>query len=115
MPHPLLEIDNVECPHKGKVMLDSSNKDLLKVDNAGVVTIDDLRNANIVGCTNSVAGVPSPCTKLANIPDSIASSLLQVNNQKVILAESISQALTDKGFPLVLQGSPKSQGILEIE
>lgn len=35
--------------------------------------------------------------------------------KKVVLAECISQVLTDKDSPIFLQGEPKAKGILEIE
>ena len=115
MPHPLLETDSVECAHKGKVLLQSSTKDLMCVENAGMISLQDLANATIVGCTNNIAGVPSPCTKLANIPNSIASTLLEIDNQKIVLAQAISQVITDKGSPLILQGEPKAKDIFELD
>ncbi|WP_181881899.1 hypothetical protein [Helicobacter sp. MIT 14-3879] len=78
MPHPLLEDDKIECIHKGKLILQSSTKDLLEINNAGVITINDLKQASIVGCFNNIVGIPSPRTKLVNIPESITSSLLKV-------------------------------------
>ncbi|MGX2973350.1 hypothetical protein [Helicobacter sp. T3_23-1059] len=70
--NPLLESDNIECPHKGKVLLQSSTKDIMCVqdssnNDAGMISLNDLANATIVGCTHNIAGVPSPCTKLVNI------------------------------------------------
>ena len=120
MPHPLLESDSLECPHKGKVLLQSSTKDLMCVqdssgNDAGMISLDDLANATIIGCTNNIAGVPSPCTKLVNIPNSICAILLEINNQKIVLAQAISQVLTDKGSPLILQGEPKAKDIFEID
>lgn len=114
MPHPLLETDSCECMHKGKVTLESSTKDFLSVNDAGMITINDLLNASIVGCTNTLAGVPAPCTKLINVPSSIVSSLLQVNKQKIVLSEYINQVSTDKGSPLNLTGESKAKGIFEI-
>lgn len=113
--HPLLETDTLECPHKGKVLLKSSTKDLLNIENAGVITLEDLSKASILGCTHTIGGIPTPCVKLVSIPDSIASTLLKVNGDKVVLVESITQVLTDKGFPLILQGSPKAKGHFELE
>ena len=120
MPNPLLESDNIECPHKGKVLLQSTTKDLMCVqdssgNDAGMISLDDLANATIIGCTNNIAGVPSPCTKLVNIPNSICSILLEINNQKIVLAQAISQVLTDKGSPLILQGEPKAKDIFEVD
>ena len=120
MPHPLLESDCVECAHKGKVLLQSSTKDIMCVqdssgNDAGMISLQDLANATIVGCTNNIAGAPSPCTKLVNIPTSICSTLLEINNQKIIIAQAISQVLTDKGSPLILQGEPKAKDIFELD
>ncbi|MGX2972561.1 hypothetical protein [Helicobacter sp. T3_23-1059] len=113
--NPLLESDSVECAHKGKVLLQSTTKDLMCVENAGMISLQDLANATIVGCANNVAGIPSPCTKLANIPNSICSTLLEIDNQKIVLAQAISQVLTDKGSPLILQGEPKAKDIFELD
>lgn len=88
---------------------DSNNND------AGLISLQDLANAVIIGCTNNIAGIPNPCTKLANIPNSITSSLLEIDNQKIVLAQAISQVLTDKGSPLILQGEPKAKDIFEID
>lgn len=115
MPHPLLESDSLECIHKGKVLLQSSHKDFLNIKNVGIITLGDLKNASIAGCTNNIAGVLVPCSKLASIPESIASSLLEIKGQKVVLAELISQVLTDKGSPLILQGNPQAKGVFEIQ
>ena len=118
--NPLLESDSVECAHKGKVLLQSSTKDIMCVqdssnNDAGMISLNDLANATIVGYTNNIAGVPSPCTKLVNIPNSICSTLLEIDNQKIIIAQAISQVLTDKGSPLILQGQPKAKDIFEID
>ncbi|MGX3046099.1 hypothetical protein [Helicobacter sp. T3_23-1056] len=101
-------------------MLQSSTKDLMCVqdssgNDAGMISLQDLANVSIVGCTNNIAGVPSPCTKLANIPNSICSTLLEIDNQKIVLAQAISQVLTDKGSPLILQGKPKAKDIFELD
>ena len=118
--NPLLESDSIECAHKGKVVLQSTTKDLMCVqdssgNDAGMISLSDLANATIVGCTNNIAGVPSHCTKLVNIPNSICSTLLEIDNQKIVLAQAISQVLTDKGSPLILQGEPKAKDIFELD
>lgn len=91
--NPLLESDNIECAHKGKVLLQSSTKDLMCVQDssgtdAGVISLQDLANVVIIGCTNNIAGIPNPCTKLVSIPNSICSTLLEINNQKIVKANS---------------------------
>ena len=118
--NPLLESDCVECAHKGKVLFQSSTKDIMCVqdssnNDAGMISLQDLANTSIVGCTNNIAGVPSPCTKLVNIPNSICSTLLEIDNQKIIIAQAISQVITDKGSPLILQGQPKAKDIFELD
>ena len=118
--NPLLETDKIECIHKGKVIFQSSTKDLMCVQDssgtdAGVINLQDLANAVIIGCANNIAGIPNPCTKLASIPNSITSSLLEIDNQKIVLAQTISQVITDKGSPLILQGEPKAKDILELD
>ena len=118
--NPLLETDKIECIHKGKVIFQSSTKDLMCVQDsngtdAGVINLQDLANAVIIGCTNNIAGIPNPCTKLVSIPNSITSSLLEIDNQKIVLAQAISQVITDKGSPLILQGEPKAKDILELD
>ena len=118
--NPLLETDKIECIHKGKVLLQSSTKDLMCVQDssgtdAGAISLQDLANAVIIGCTNNIAGIPNPCTKLVSIPNSITSSLLEIDNQKIVLAQTISQVITDKGSPLILQGEPKAKDILELD
>ncbi|MCX2683427.1 hypothetical protein OQH60_06275 [Campylobacter sp. MIT 21-1685] len=75
-----------------------------------MITLQDLKNASILGCTHTIAGIPTPCTKLASIPESIASTLLEVNGQKVVLAECINQVLTDKSSLLLLVGNLKLKG-----
>ncbi|MGX2973089.1 T6SS effector amidase Tae4 family protein, partial [Helicobacter sp. T3_23-1059] len=118
--NPLLESDSIECAHKGKILLQSSTKDIMCVqdssnNDAGMISLGDLANATIIGCTNNIAGVPSPCTKLVNIPNSICSTMLEINNQKIVLAQAISQVITDKGSPLILQDEPKAKDIFELD
>ncbi|BBB20296.1 hypothetical protein [Helicobacter cinaedi] len=118
--NPLLESDSIECLHKGKVIFQSSTKDLMCVqdsnnNDAGLISLGDLANATIIGCTDNIAGIPSPCTKLVNIPNSICSTLLEIDNQKIVLAQATSQVITDKGSPLILQGEPKAKDIFEID
>ena len=118
--NPLLETDKIECSHKGKVIFQSSTKDLMCVqdsnnNDAGLISLNDLANAVIIGCANNIAGIPSPCTKLVNIPNSICSTLLEIDNQKIVLAQATSQVITDKGSSLILQGEPKVKDILELD
>lgn len=113
MPHPLLETDTLQCIHQGKVVLQSSTKELFAINDAGAISLEDLANAKIL-CTNPITN-GGPCTTIANIPKNIASKILEINSKKIVLCEHISLATTDKGSPLSLQGNPKAQGYLEIE
>lgn len=113
--HPLLETDICKCAHSGIVQVKSSSKNLFGINNVGVITINDLAQASIVGCTNNISGVAAPCTKLVNIPISTTSSLIDIGGEKVVLAEKIGQITTDKGSPLILQGNPKANGLLEVD
>lgn len=115
MPHPLLETDCVECAHKGKLILKSSTKELVTVSEAGLISINDLAKSSIVGCVNNVLGVPSPCAKIINLSEAICSKLLEVDGQKIILAELVSQLVTDKGSALSLKGEPSAKDVFEVE
>lgn len=113
MPYPLLETDILQCIHQGTITLISSTKGLFSVNNAGLISLQDLANASIV-CPNPITS-GGPCTKIANISQTIASKTLEIDSQKIVLCENISLATTDKGSPLILQGSPKAKGFFEIE
>ena len=58
--NPLLESDNIECAHQGKIVAFSNNK-MLEVDGSCVLTKQDLLQAQIIGCTHQVAGFSTPC------------------------------------------------------
>ncbi|WP_245945928.1 hypothetical protein [Helicobacter didelphidarum] len=113
--HPLLESDSLECPHKGKVILQSSNKELFEVNNDGLIVESDLLNASIIGCSNTIAGFPTPCSCIATIPKPCISTLLEIEGEGVILIDNISLILTDKGFPLMLNGEAKAKDVFEID
>lgn len=101
--NPLLESDILTCPHKGIVQLKSICGNLLEVEGVGVITESDLLHSPIIGCTNNIAGIPTPCTQVSTIPPNAISSILEVNGSGVILQSQIPTILTDKGFPLTLQ------------
>ena len=66
-----------------------------------MVLESDLLNASIIGCTNNIAGVPTPCTSVAVILPS-ARGLKKFNDDYPIMQDLVSSGcLTDKGFPLV--------------
>ncbi|RDU60403.1 hypothetical protein CQA53_10880, partial [Helicobacter didelphidarum] len=65
--NPLLESDILICPHNGIINLKSNNGSLLEIEGVGVITQSDLLNASIIGCTNNIAGVPTPCSLISVI------------------------------------------------
>ncbi|TLD82373.1 hypothetical protein LS70_007115 [Helicobacter sp. MIT 11-5569] len=100
---PLTTSDTVVCPHNGKVVLKSNNgRSLVIKDSIKAITKNDLLNANIIGCTRTVAGVNAPCVKVVSV-ESI-SHLLNINNDDIVLCEKLYLSLSDTGFPLSLQG-----------
>ena len=113
MPHPLLETDTLQCAHQGRITLTSSTKGLFSINNAGVISLDDLSKASI-SCPNPITN-GGPCSKIANIPQSVSSKMLEIDSQKIVLCENISLVTTDKGVPLKLSGEPQAKGYFEID
>ncbi|HFF9655403.1 TPA: glycoside hydrolase family protein [Campylobacter coli] len=97
--HALLENQNLECIHGGKVILKSNKGKTFKDDGVPIMLESDLLNSSIVACPNTIAGVSVPCTKVVNVKGSLSQK--KVNNEYVILQELISACKTDKGFALI--------------
>ncbi|PZT47120.1 lysozyme, partial [Helicobacter valdiviensis] len=95
--HALLENQNLECIHGGKVILQSSKGKSFKDNNIPLMLESDLLNSSITGCPNTIAGVSYPCTKVVSVKGSLSQK--KVNGEFVILQELISGSLTDKGVP----------------
>ena len=114
--NPLLESDNIECAHQGKIVAFSNNK-LLEVDGSCVLTKQDLLQAQIIGCTHQVAGFSTPCKAIVTILDSALSNTLLINGDSAIIAQQISQIFTDNGVPLRLKNgaTPKAKDIFELD
>lgn len=102
--HALLENQNLECIHGGKVILKSNKGKTFKDDGVPIMLESDLLNSSIVACPNTIAGVSVPCTKVANVKGSLSQK--KVNNEYVILQELISACISDKGFPLKVSFTP---------
>ncbi|MCV3507559.1 hypothetical protein O8I56_07645 [Campylobacter lari] len=102
--HALLENQNLECIHGGKVILKSNKGKTFKDDGVPIMLESDLLNSSIVACPNTIAGVSVPCTKVVNVKGSLSQK--KVNNEYVILQELISACVTDKGFPLKVSFVP---------
>lgn len=114
--NPLLESDAIECAHKGKIVAFSSNK-LLEIDGSCALTKQDLLNAKIIGCTHQIAGFLKPCQAITIIPESALSTMLEIEGDKVILAQRITQIFTDNGAPLQFAkgAEPKAKDIFELD
>ena len=97
--YPVLEDDVIMCPHGGKVQLKSVKGKPFKSGGVPIILEPDMQNALISGCTNSILGVPTPCTMVVNIPPA-ALSLKTLNGEKAVMQDYVSLIMTDKGFPL---------------
>lgn len=102
--HALLENQNLECIHGGKVILKSNKGKSFKSDGIPIMLESDLLNSSIVACPNTIAGVSVPCTKVVNVKGSLSQK--KVNHEYVILQELISACKTDKGFALKVSFTP---------
>ncbi|WP_251822430.1 lysozyme [Campylobacter jejuni] len=102
--HALLENQNLECIHGGKVILKSNKGKTFKDDGVPIMLESDLLNSSIVACLNTIAGVSVPCTKVVNVKGSLSQK--KVNNEYAILQELISACKTDKGFALKVSFTP---------
>ena len=101
MLHPILEDNEIKCPHNGVVKLKSNKGKSFTSKGIPMVLESDLLNASIIGCTNNIAGIPTPCTSVAVILPS-ARGLKKFNDDYPIMQDLVaSGCLTDKGFPLV--------------
>lgn len=102
--HALLENQNLECIHGGKVILKSNKGKSFKSDGIPIMLESDLLNSSIVACPHTIANVSYPCTKVVDIKGSLSQK--KVNNEFVILQELISACTTDKGFALKVSFTP---------
>ena len=99
--HPILEDTEIKCPHNGVVKLKSNKGKPFTSKGIPLVLESDLLNASIIGCTNNIAGVPTPCTSVAVILPS-ARGLKKFNDDYPIMQDLVSSGvMSDKGFPLV--------------
>ncbi len=103
--YPVLEDDVIMCPHGGKVQLKSIKGKPFQSDGVPIILEPDMQNALISGCTNSILGVPTPCTMVVNIPPA-ALSLKTLNDEKAVMQDYVSLIMTDKGFPLQIIPKP---------
>ena len=101
MLHPILEDNEIKCPHNGVVKLKSNKGKSFTSKGIPMVLESDLLNSSIIGCTNNIAGVPTPCTSVSVILPS-SRGLKKFNDDYPIMQDLVSSGcLTDKGYPLI--------------
>ena len=101
MLHPILEDNEIKCPHNGVVKLKANKGKPFTSKGIPMVLESDLLNSPIIGCTNNIAGVPTPCSSVSVILPS-SRGLKKFNDDYPIMQDLVaSGCLTDKGFPLV--------------
>ena len=101
MLHPILEDTEIKCPHNGVVKLKSNKGKPFKSKGIPMILESDLINSHIIGCTNNIAGVPTPCTLISVILPS-ARAFKKYNDDYPIMQDLVSSGvISDKGFPLI--------------
>ncbi|TLE07666.1 hypothetical protein LS79_011125, partial [Helicobacter bilis] len=101
MLHPILEDDEIKCPHNGVVKLKSNKGKPFTSKGIPMVLESDLLHSSIIGCTNNIAGVPTPCASVSVILPS-ARGLKKFNDDYPIMQDLVSSGvMSDKGFPLI--------------
>ena len=100
MLHPILEDNEIKCPHNGVVKLKSNKGKSFTSKGIPLVLESDLLHSSIIGCTNPILS-GGPCTSVAIILPS-SRGLKKFNDDYPIMQDLVSSGcLTDKGFPLV--------------
>ena len=99
MLYPILEDNEIKCPHNGVVKLKSNRGKSFTSKGIPMVLESDLLNASIIGCTNPILS-GGPCTMVATILPN-ARGLKKFNDDYPIMQDLVSSGvLSDKGFPL---------------
>ena len=97
--HPILEDNELKCPHNGVVKLKSNKGKSFKSKGIPMILESDLLHSSIIGCTNPLLS-GGPCTMVATILPN-ARGLKKFNDDYPIMQDLVSSGcLTDKGFPL---------------
>nr|WP_258437026.1 hypothetical protein [Helicobacter sp. 15-1451] len=84
---PVLEDNELKCPHNGRVQLKSKKGKSFQSQGIPMILESDLMNSSIVGCTNNIAGVPTPCTLVSVILPS-ARALKRYNDDYPIMQDN---------------------------
>ena len=99
MLHPILEDNEIKCPHNGVVKLKSNRGKSFTSKGIPMVLESDLLHSSIIGCTNPILS-GGPCTMVATILPN-ARGLKKFNDDYPIMQDLVSSGvLSDKGFPL---------------
>ncbi len=100
MLHPILEDNEVKCPHNGVVKLKSNKGKSFKSKGIPMILESDLLHSSIIGCTNPLLS-GGPCTMVATILPN-ARGLKKFNDDYPIMQDLVSSGvMSDKGFPLI--------------
>ena len=100
MLHPILEDNEIKCPHNGVVKLKSNKGKPFTSKGIPLVLESDLLHSSIIGCTNPILS-GGPCTMVATILPN-ARGLKKFNDDYPIMQDLVSSGvLSDKGFPLI--------------
>ena len=100
MLHPILEDDELKCPHNGVVQLKSNKGKPFTSKGIPMVLESDLLHSSIIGCTNPLLS-GGPCTMVATILPN-ARGLKKFNDDYPIMQDLVSSGvMSDKGFPLI--------------
>ena len=100
MLHPILEDNEIKCPHNGVVKLKSNKGKSFTSKGIPMVLESDLLHSSIIGCTNPLLS-GGPCTMVATILPN-ARGLKKFNDDYPIMQDLVSSGvMSDKGFPLI--------------
>ncbi|WP_237416262.1 lipase family protein [Helicobacter saguini] len=105
---PILEDNEIKCIHGGIVKLKSNKGKNFKSNNKSMILESDLLNSQIIGCQNTILGVPSPCN-LVSVILPTARALKKYNDDYPIMQDLVNgNVFSDKGFPLIITPKPNT-------
>ena len=91
MLHPILEDDEIKCPHNGVVKLKSNKGKPFTSKGIPMILESDLLNSHIIGCTNPLLS-GGPCTMVATILPN-ARGLKKFNDDYPIMQDLVSSGV----------------------
>ena len=94
------ELESLITNYKQRYTESNNQESHIDFHQESKLTLDSL-NSSIVGCTNNIAGVPTPCTLISVILPS-ARAFKKFNDDYPIMQDLVSSGvMSDKGFPLI--------------